>query len=175
MTQTSITEYKFQIYLIINLNKLIHFFCFVSKNEQKLTWIWSHDKIVHFKVQMFEMKVNDVIIIWCLSDSWLNVIQILNVVDVIKLKWVKILIIMQKDEYENIQRKNCIYQKTWVDSEKNLNLSCKYELKELVYYLLNHHITAVEHQHDSQKKEQQVLKLMILINIKVFSTCQMLF
>src|SRR5438034_6156596 len=61
MTQTSIIKHKFQIYLIINLNKLIHLSHFVSKNEQRLTQAQSHDKIVCSKVQMFKIKVNDII------------------------------------------------------------------------------------------------------------------
>ncbi|KAI1109094.1 hypothetical protein F5Y14DRAFT_43984 [Nemania sp. NC0429] len=96
-------------------------------------------KAVYSGVDVYEMEVNDVIVMRRRNDSWLNATQILKVARIDKGKRTKILEKeIQTGEHEKVQGGYGKYQGTWIRFERGVEVCKQYHVEELLRPLLTY-------------------------------------
>ncbi|KAJ8105219.1 hypothetical protein ONZ43_g7513 [Nemania bipapillata] len=96
-------------------------------------------KAVYSGVDVYEMEVNDVIVMRRRDDSWLNATQILKVARIDKGKRTKILEKeIQTGEHEKVQGGYGKYQGTWICFERGVEVCKQYQVEELLRPLLTY-------------------------------------
>lgn len=94
---------------------------------------------VYSGVNVYEMEVNDVIVMRRRTDSWLNATQILKVARIDKGKRTKILEKeIQTGEHEKVQGGYGKYQGTWIRFERGVEVCKQYHVEELLRPLLTY-------------------------------------
>lgn len=90
-------------------------------------------------VDVYEMEVNNVVVMRRRQDSWLNATQILKVAGVDKGKRTKILEKeIQTGEHEKVQGGYGKYQGTWIKFERGVEVCRQYGVEELLRALLTY-------------------------------------
>ncbi|KAI0467701.1 hypothetical protein F4859DRAFT_506628 [Xylaria cf. heliscus] len=96
-------------------------------------------KAVYSGVDVYEMEVNNVIVMRRRNDSWLNATQILKVARIDKGKRTKILEKeIQTGEHEKVQGGYGKYQGTWIRFERGVEVCKQYHVEELLRPLLTY-------------------------------------
>ncbi|KAI0114351.1 hypothetical protein GGR51DRAFT_546500 [Nemania sp. FL0031] len=96
-------------------------------------------KAVYSGVDVYEMEVNQVIVMRRRNDSWLNATQILKVARIDKGKRTKILEKeIQTGEHEKVQGGYGKYQGTWIRFERGVEVCKQYHVEELLRPLLTY-------------------------------------
>ncbi|GAP86961.1 putative start control protein cdc10 protein [Rosellinia necatrix] len=106
------------------------------RNGQATAGIYS---AVYSGVNVYEMEVNDVIVMRRRHDGWLNATQILKVARIDKGKRTKILEKeIQTGEHEKVQGGYGKYQGTWICFERGVEVCKQYHVEELLRPLLTY-------------------------------------